>query len=180
MILEPVLTKQNYYRRWLAGEFGNRPQSWNTLEELEKSDYVGPVNIRHTIPGSRYMATNVPKSKCHEVFQEWGVPESQFKFNEPTPDYALTIQGEIFQDYRGLCLTYNTNKVTMREAMKNPLFVTGLQSKILLSKYCDPPSYDWIMNLLDLYQDHVIEFSAFNVKTGYLGLNTIIWEVRKY
>ncbi len=69
----------------------------------------------------------------------------------------------------------------MRPAMKNPDIATGLKAKIVLEQYLNPSDYDCIMELLDIYQDHIIEFSIFEKFVGNIShRNTIIWEVRNY
>lgn len=177
---EPILNKSIYYRRWLSGEFGNRPMAWSNLKDLEKSSYVGPVNIRHIIPGSPHVKLGIPKSQCRKIINESGVPENEFKFNEPMPDDTLIIQGEVMEDHRGLWLTYSKEKASMRVAMQNPLHCRGLSAKMLLQQACDSSSYDWIRALLDDFPSHVVEFSVFRSKVGNLQNNTIIWEVRAY
>jgi hypothetical protein len=40
--------------------------------------------------------------------------------------------------------------------------------------------YDWLQELLEIYPDHVIEFSSYSVPVGNLQRCLVVWEVRKY
>lgn len=178
--MSQILNKQQYYRLWLADELGNRPYSWGDYNALMDSPYKGLVNIRHILPGSPHMKYGVPKSKVLEYLESTGCPVHEFKFNEPLPDHRLTIQGEVSRDHRGLCLFYSQERTVMRKALQNGIQVHGLAAKMLLQKYCDPSSFEWIENLLEKYSDHIVEFSSYDTLVGTQHLNTIIWEVRKY
>jgi hypothetical protein len=176
----PVLTKADYYRRWIAGEFGNRPQVWNSFTDLDQSGYKGFVNIRHRQPGSPYFGYALTRTTALDWIKATGVPVAEFSFNETMPDDRLLIQGELMEDHRGLCLAYSREPTTMRNAMRNPKQVYGLTARQLLKYYCDPYSYDWLLELLTEFPGHVVEWSTYSVLFGTERKNTAIWEVRKY
>lgn len=176
----PVLTKTGYYKRWLDGEFGNKPLAWSSLDALEKSTYRGKVNIRHVKPSSPHIRFGVPVSQCRQAIAEMGLPVEEFRFNEPMPDDKIVLQGEVCDDYRGWNLAYCTDKVTMRQAMADAKHCNGLRAKMLLRLSCDASSYEAIESLLMRYPEHTVEFSVFGCRVGDQRLNTIIWEVRRY
>jgi hypothetical protein len=67
----------------------------------------------------------------------------------------------------------------MRLALaEETLHATGLKAKIILESLLDPTSYDAIIDLLEKYDGHVIEFSCWERKVGIR--RTMIWEVRDY
>lgn len=176
----PVNNKSSYYRRWLAGEFGNRPRAWGHIDELEKSSYVGLVNIRSTVAGSTKTTHHVPKSLCRAKLAELGLPIAEAKFNEAMPDESLLIQGELSCDHCGWRLSYSFDKAVMRTAMQNARHVDGIVARVLLGEFCDASSFDDLSALLDEYPDHVIEFSVYRFPVGDCRRNTIVWEVRRY
>jgi hypothetical protein len=59
--------------------------------------------------------------------------------------------------------------------------VQGLRAQLLLRHYLDESSYSDVVELLTLYEGHVIELSAFDIAVGEQpARNTLIWEVRAY
>lgn len=173
--MKPVLTKTDYYRRWLNGEFGNLLRAWNTWEDLVDSEYRGRLTVRSKQPGqiTRY---NLSFDEAQKYILG---REKYFSFNEPAPDDHLLIQGEVIELVGGLVLSYCCDKVSMREAMSRCKVATGLTAKLLLKQYgqgCE----EWLYDLLDKYVDHVVEFGLYRVPFGTLNSRLIIWEVRSY
>jgi hypothetical protein len=175
-----VVSKANYFPRWMAGEFGNKPRTWASIRELAQSEYTGLVNIRHIVANSPLMYYNIPKSQVANTIRNSLRPDSEFRFNEPLPDDRLLLQGEFCYDHQGWHLTYSRDRVPMRVAMRSASNAKGLAARLLLQGSLDATSYDWCQTLLAKYPDHVVEFSAYAYPVGHLHLNTIIWEVRKY
>ena len=69
----------------------------------------------------------------------------------------------------------------MRDCLKNGIQLNGLNVKMLLLKYIYPNSFNDIMELIDIYPEHVIEFSTYEMPLGdCINRNTVIWEVRQY
>lgn len=174
--MEPVRSKADYYRRWVAGEFGNRPQAWETWGEVVASGYRGPVVVRSRKSGSQLARYRLAfeDAKKHIAGRE-----RDFSFNEPTPDDDLLIQGELERGVGGLALSYCCDKVTMREAMKRCQVVRGLQASILLRRFGQGCEH-WLYELLDAYEGHVIEFGLYRVPFGTHKSRLVVWEVRSY
>lgn len=172
----PVTTKKDYYRRWIAGEFGNRPQAWETWSDLVNSGYRGLVVCRGRKSGSALVRYKLPFYEARDYVKG---KESEFAFNEPTPDDNLLIQGELEITERGLTLSYCCDKIPMRDAMKRFQVVTGLQAKMLLQKF-GQGAEDWLYDLLDKYKNHVIEFGLYSKSFGTHNSKLVVWEVRMY
>ena len=180
-----IRSKQQSYRLWEQGSFGNKLRTWNALEEITKSGYAGTVTMRYKgHHGGGLVAYNVPLSSVPETQRRWiseGAQPDLITFNESAPDEYLLIQGEVTRLSRGLYLFYNREKKKMREALINARSATGLTARIMLEHYLDPSSYEDIQALLALFPDHAIEFSTYNAYLGNIpGRNTIMWEVRNY
>jgi hypothetical protein len=174
MPTEAPKNKVEFYRRYLAGEFGNRPRTWASRDELAASDYEGRVTIRSVDRSGRCLF-NVPVGHALNVTENC-------RFNESMPDDKLLIQGEVCLRPDGLWLTFSQEKgLTMREAMQAPHTARNSTAHRLLQKHMDASSYDDIMAMLLKYGDAAIEFGTYAVKVGNCpNRNTVIWEVRNY
>jgi hypothetical protein len=171
-----IRTKREFYRLWNAGLLGNRPRTWHSLMALTSSDFQGEVTIRNAeVPGWRTQY-RVPVNEAILT----APPGSTF--NESAPDLQLTFQGEVTRREGGLYLRFDcTPNLKMKEAMACAKDAYGLTAKLLLDRYLWPSSRDDLDALLDLYPDHVIEFSAYDRAVGDRPhRNTLIWEVRAY
>lgn len=179
-----VNSKRESYSLLERGAYGNKLRTWGSLSEILDSGYSGTVSMRYKLGWSGFYAYEVNLSKIPSVIKEWvskGANQKQITFNESAPDDLLMMQGELMRDYRGYVLTYSTEKIKMREAMKNPEHASGLTAKIFLEHYLSPSSYSDMQALLDMFPDSVIEFSAYSKFLGNIPWrNTVIWEVRNY
>ena len=178
----PVLTKRDFYRRFQNGEFGNHGPMWNSFEEWAQSGYEGEIAIRTRVKGGpcKY---DLPRRCVHAVtngFIRLGF--SDLHYSAMSPHDRGLISGEVTYSYRGVELCYATGKMPMRDAMAyDARSCYGLEAVGILRRNVDASSFDWLMYLLDAYPDHIVEFTCFSVPWGVIpGLNTVIWEVRKY
>lgn len=177
-----ILNKKENYKLYLKGSFGNKIKSWDSVNSFQNDLYKGSVSVRYKgLPGQFcYYNVNNINLILRDIISKGGKKENVI-INESAPDEHLTIQGELMRNELGLYLFYSTEKGKMRDCLKNGKSINGLRVKLLLEYYLSPSSYDDIMDLLDLYPDHVIEFSTYNKCLGdCTGRNTLIWEVRKY
>lgn len=178
-------SKSEFYRRWLTGEFGNRVHTFMSLAELQASAYRGLVCIRYKVPNSPFCRYNVEYSDLAAAITQLtalGAEPSLMLFNEMCPDDRILLQGEMMRTPHGLELYYSTHKEPMRTALAvAPRRAYGLSANLLLNHYCEPKSFVMLSELLDKYNDAVVEFSVYSVCLGLLpGHNTIVWEVRDY
>lgn len=197
----PVLTKQDFVRRYKMGEFGNASPTYNTLQEFASACYPDwksedLYHIRNRIAGGPTFY-DVPS---RDVRRKWyalvnqGVPEGTLYISAMAPTPLTLFQGEIiqadnvgyeggqYQSNAGLNLIYTQVKKPMRDALKEQSkYATGIMALELLRHYLDYNSQQWIAKLLDWYPSHTIEFSTYGKEWGTVpGFNTVFWEVRNY
>lgn len=180
-----VLTKSDYYKRWLQGEFGNRLRAWQSYADLLASDYTGRVGVRYKEPGSPYCRYAVQIADVPSVISAFvldGADPAKFTIGEMAPDDCITCQGELQQGLNSYDLFYSTlHGKQMRDALRlEPQWASGARVPRILRHFMDGSSYDDVMELIDSYPDHVIEFSCYDRPVGNCRRNTLIWEVRYY
>jgi hypothetical protein len=179
--------KIEHNRRYLQYEFGNRPLAWPNLDELFNSGYDGKVSIRNMVPRggfvSHFPVAELKKGKWPAPF-----PIPNARFNQSMPDEFLTLQGNIRPCITpgGIWLEYSTiPNETHREFTENLTAdrqVGGFEALGRLKIHLWPGDYDWIMHLVETYQDaEAIEFSAYSRAVGNLpNSNCVIWELRNF
>lgn len=194
----PVRTKSDFSRRYRAGEFGNAAPGWDTVDEFlaygRREFGTGPANgIYHlrnrlTAGGVGYYHLSWSAAVARWLEQK---DRGGWYCAEQVPEEVqrtLTLQGEVQQAIPGtgrigLELYYSTVPKVMREALHERAEQThGLKALGLLRAALCPNSYEWLLELLDRYPGHVVEFSTFRKCWGTLfpRYNTIFWEVRLY
>ena len=183
-------SKFGYYLLYENGFLGNKPLTWNSLEEIEQSGWKERICVRGRkgIPRekSRFNLTLDEMTKYVEQLEREGIPKINLTFNQAMPDEHLIIQGEVMRDInsnpRYMHLTYSTVKEPMNRALeKETLCSDGINALFLLKGNLYPPSYDDLQELLELFPDSIIEFSAYDISVGNISnRNAIIWEVRNY
>lgn len=181
----PVLNKNDYYKRYIAGEFGNRLKIWRTYWEWRQSQFLKKIGIRNTEPGSRFCRYDIPRVDVEKVVEEFlqqGCKAETMTFNEAAPDQDLILQGEFVRMPTGLELMYSRVQKQMRLAFLDKTeYATGNHAIQILKHVMDPNSWEWCEYLLEAYPDHVVEFSVYQRYLGSIpGRNTLIWEVRAY
>lgn len=166
-----IATKPQMYDMLERGQFGNQPRT-----NIQLHGYTGAVCVRTLRPGG-------PFKICDTLSEaiKYGVSLRE-RFNLSELMDGVTIQGELQRLPGGLYLRYTTKDLPMRVAWKHhEAHAHGLTAHALLQTHCDPSSYDCLMELLDTYDDAVVEFSAHNRDVGVIPRrNTIVWEVRHY
>jgi hypothetical protein len=168
-----IRNKAQMYALLHAGTFGNLPQVWNTPAELETSGYNGLVMLRCLQAGGK-MYADIPAAEAKALWT------SLYRANERMVDSDIILQGEVCE-CPTLELFCSEAKIHMREALKRGgMHLSGLAAKQMLRRSLDPPSYDNLAELLDLYPAAVVEFSAYCTKVGRHRRNTVFWEVRNY
>lgn len=181
-----VRTKEEMYRLYYEGAFGNKLQTWTSYESLIASGYDGTVTMRYK--GKHGGAWSSFNQKIEEIpleIERWvrqGADPTLIQYNESAPDERLIFQGEVMRDLGFYHLVYSFEKTKMNYAMRNnPLKTKGLHALCVLREYMSTNSYEDLMLLLDNYPDSVVEFSVYEMDLGCLPhRNTIFWEVRNY
>lgn len=184
-----VSSKPLYYELAETYVFGNRFRTWDGVDAWKRSGYDGPIRFRSKVPGSKVFTTHAPfvgRSNVVQAYQNLlanGSHASDIIFCEPAPEQYLTFQGEVCElPGQGLYLRWSTEPdLTNREAMSRPTGVrVGLAAKILLGHFLDPQDYSDVMEILETWPLHVVEFSTYSVQVGTFNRYTVIWEVRLY
>jgi hypothetical protein len=179
-------SKKKAYKIYEEGILFNRLRVWNSIEDIEKSDYRGLVSIRYkgSSRGTGFYAYKIPVGELRSVTDEMrrnGAQINLLTFNENAPDEFLKIQGEIMRDIGGLYFFYSNEKQKMNDALLKGSHMRGLKCQMILHQLMDHVSFEELMDLLDIFKDHVIELGIYSKNLGCIPhRNTIIWEVRKY
>lgn len=182
----PVLTKQDFVRRYAAGEFGNASPTWSSLDEWAASrgwTFGRLFHIRNRIAAAKTwydVSADELKLRWFEALLEYKPDHLYISAMAPTEKTLL--QGEVQRGFNGLDLLFTTIAKPMRDALRDwSRSISGVASCLLLDHFLCPKSLEWLIYLLDEYSDHVVEFSTYSVEWGTVqGFNTVFWEVRKY
>ena len=179
--MKPVLTKQDFVRRYAQGEFGNRSPTWESVEEfLPYGDPSKLYHLRNRVAGGPTYY-NLSPLELKRLYYA-GCYEGDWYVSEMAPTEDTIIQGEVRRSTSYLDFYCSTVVAPMREALeRGGQSLHGMKAVGNLKAYMDHNSYDWLWYLLDTYEDHVIELSVYNRFWGTVPRrNTVIWEVRKY
>ncbi len=182
--LSEITNKKRCYEFYEAGCFGNKALTWSSYEELIQDGWKGEVCMRSKQGIDRINTRyNLSLNQIPAEIASWkklGIPEAMIAFNQSMPDEHLIIQGEVTR-FNVLTLRYSTVKKPMNHAFEEEnIEVTGSPAWHLLKKHLDYFSYENLEHLMEIWQDHVVEFSAYDILIGDLDWNTVFWEVRNY
>lgn len=187
-----IQTKMQMRDLFQRGKFGNRPPSWSAPDFLRlygETQVPHPVGLMYNDkPGTklpRYTERLFTIDEVKEVIGIWldlGCRLERITVSGGGSwDANPILQGEVQYTELGYDLLYTTAPGTMREAMAiEQRTAAGLKAKLLIWTAMDDQSWDCLMELINEYPGHVIEFSCFDKSVGELGWNTIFWEVRHY
>ena len=179
-------SKREMYALYEAGEFGNKLETWPSLDAFYASNVAKRVVMRYKgRAGGAWAAYDLAPSDVPAEAARWkaeGADLSLVTLNESAPDDLLLIQGEVMRSIDYLDLRYSRSKLPMRDALaKDQHHTDGAVAVALLRRYLDPSSYEDLWMLLDRYPDAVVEFSTWNTLVGTSPhRNTVFWEVRDY
>ncbi len=181
--------KLAFYKLFTNGVFGNQTLTWTTLEDYLRSGYRGTIAIRTKGVGTR-CDYHIPFGQVEARYQDFlqaGYAREAINFSQMANDADIVAQGEVMRTTSGLALTYSREQLPMRQALaKSTLTSEGLKAQQLLKTFCCERGYDWIMELLEVWDagtqqlSPVIEWSAYSKPLGTLGWNTVVWELRGY
>ena len=178
----PIDSKPEFYRLWKAGVLGNRPVAWTTLDEALRS---GSPNIafREVGAGGGWWEL-VSRAEASATAERWSAAGRRYTLDAAVPNDRCVLLGEVARTIRGLEGTMAIQPhMSMREAIRTGRLrpVGGSQVLALTEHYMDPSSRDDLWSLLELFDDHVVEFASFDCDVGVTPFrNTIFWECRSY
>lgn len=175
-------TKAEFYQRYHAGEFGNRPRSWPDFAALQAdANWQGQL-----ISARSSTVSNGPiylSQTLDAIRQANGGTLDGLTFVEPIPHHRNLIQGEICRTEGPLELTYSTRLNVPQRDCRGPhgKHASGVVASVMLRHFMYPSDFDHLMELVERFPDAAIEFSVFDCFVGVLPMsNTLIWEVREY
>lgn len=180
-----IATKAEYLRRAAAGLMGNQMPSWPTPEAAVASGYSGDVMVRYAAPDSPWMRADVAMVDVPRVLDEFvaaGADRAKLYLTHMTTQVGRRINGELWRGPGGLYLHYSTAQMHLRASLdRHGRHAERSAAMAVLRWACDPTSLDDLMDLLDLYPDAVIEFTAYDRQMGtHPHREVIVWEVRNY
>ncbi|MBI4116432.1 hypothetical protein HY449_01670 [Candidatus Pacearchaeota archaeon] len=183
-----ILNKTECYALYESGFFGNKARTWNSYEEILKSEWKGGVCMRSKKGVSRKEVRyniKIEDVPLHiEHFQKIGIPEDMISFNQSMPDRNLILQGEVMNYQGGIYLFGTILKKPMNIALAEKSFILENDAAgPLLESRLSAESCRDLQNLLEVFPESVVEFSAYSIPVGNLaetGRNTVFWEVRNY
>ena len=185
-----VLTKQQNYRLWRSGAFGNKLRSWRYVD-WQPSLFNGSVALRALLRNGGgpccYDLAPEHVGVYAQVWNEQGIPFECMMVNEMAPSDILLLQGEYLNDIHsfGSCWGYFLHsriQKPMRIALeRHPEIAQGLRADLLIREAMTPSTHDDWQMLLEQYPGHVFEVSIFDRCLGDTpNRNALVWEVRKY
>jgi len=180
-----IADKQTSFALYEAGDFGNKLRSWRNYSQLRMIHFAGKLTMRYAGEGGQWCKYGVVREDVNELLVKWcdeGADLTKIKFNESAPDERLVIQGEI-QEHpeHHYVLSYSTDQVTMREAMRNPKSMLGKKAIFLLQEHFSKESMRNLKRLFATWPRAIVEFSTYDHMLGDVPENnTVFWEVRNY
>lgn len=174
--------KQDFYRRYTMGEFGNRIGDW-AYEEFLTNGYDGLVGLRFLQAGR----PTIYNLTADHVRNHWDFPfspqEVRVAEQLEQQERRVIINAECcITDTGRLALRYSRLPSKMKPAVpKYGIDVEGILAWEVIRHACNPTSVDDLRELIFTYPNAAIEFTACDRNVGVLPhRNTIIWEVREY
>jgi hypothetical protein len=185
---ETIRNKREFYSLWHNRQLGNSLRTWNTLEEVPLS-FSGHVMVRQAGAIGGGVVEEAPVVLLPALVAsiiKRGIPLRDLRFNECAPDMNARLQGEVRiidgNIYGRLWRRPDKDfgkLIRMRQALEKAEELSGPEVYFLLRQYLSPASHEDVIDLLTMYQGHVVELTAYSHDLGWArGRNTIIWEVR--
>ena len=184
-----IRRKSDMYKLYEQGALGNKLRTWSSTDELAASGYSGSVTLRYKGKAGvgGWCAYDLAPDKVAETVATWvgeGADPKLIVANESAPDERLLVQGDVGRNPAGgggLVFRYSTERVKMRVAMETATHAYGAEASALVGGYLSAGSLADVQELLELYPDAIVEFSAYEMTVGERpGRNAVIWEVRDY
>lgn len=185
--MRALTTKRRFYELWEQGALGNKPRTWNSLEEAVESGFAGAMALRYKgFGGNGPFVTDLALDRLAQELEKLarqGWRKEDFLIAEQLSPGVVPylINGEVMRSHRGLELTFSTANLLMRDALRTSgRSVSGMTAQEVMRHYLGSGDYEEILDLLDVWPDHVVEFSGFGGKVGVYEQRMVIWEVRLY
>lgn len=178
----PVTTKAEMYRRLNAGLLGNTlpaAENWADAERMLR--LPGPFAIRYKRAGGRTLF-NLTADEARDRLR--GEPEGTWNLSGMVRDEDRLCYGHLVDAPGGWSLYYSDTPKPCKLVPSidgcEVKWRRGLDARIYLQTIMDGVGWQTLLDLLDAYPDHCVEFSvlASSVAAGGGPSNTVFWEVR--
>ena len=186
-MIEAITSKPQLVQLFVQGFFGNRVRQWQSVRELMSDPFDRLVVLRQKSRqggGRGITIYGIEKSSLPAVVAELarkGIEEETLYFNEAIIPANVVFQGEIMRIVGGLYLLYSTLPMHMHDALlKEPKHAFGLRAKLLMEHFVCDYGLPCIWDLLERFENHVVEFTVCSKSFGDLSWRTIIWECRGF
>jgi len=157
------------------GAFGNCMRSWDSLDAAVAGGYLGPYYLR----GNETMC--VRKAFEVDLATARKLTRAGDRIYEAPPNEWRVFQGEVMRGVDGLYLYASTAQMPLRTALtEHGVIRKGLEALCDMRRLLCPSSLDEILDLLDDYDGHIVEFTEFDRPIGTHHRRLIVWEVRDY
>lgn len=180
-----ITSKQQMYDLLSSNRLGNTIPQYACLQDWEASGehLVFPYwGVRTRVPGGP-CRLNCPS-------EEVGATIESFRLHVPNISVMIssigrvTWLGEVWDSPGGLICSgveHPPHVHDWRTLMRHPSLWEGVRARKLLREHLNPNSYSDVMELLEEYPEHVVEFSVLDRCYGTIPhRNAITWEVRLY
>jgi hypothetical protein len=179
-----ITSKAQFYDLWTKGVLGNRTRVWTNVEDALKSR-CPQIGFREVGRGGGGAWESGSRADARDTAARWTRLGRRFIMDDGAPSSHAILQGEVCRTFEGLqsYLAVGHGIPPMRISMARGMHTHRgyLATKILLDEYMDPSSRDDLDSLLELYPDHTIEFTSFDIDVGNIpNRNTLIWETRLF
>lgn len=176
-----VTTKRRMYDLLARGAFGHTLPSVETVEEAER--FVaggGAFAVRSKAAGG---PCKYGLNGSDAVRLAASLPAGSWNLSPMLSDPHRVCYGHLYERPGGWHLHYTEAKKPSRLSFSQDgceqLWLTGLSARLYLRRLMDQRGWDTLTDLVDLYPDHVIEFTVMDSAHAAWGpSNTIFWEVR--
>jgi hypothetical protein len=178
-----ITNKRDMLELMHRGAFGVSMRTWYSIEALlADPPESGMVGIRNLTVSAALMKSHLTIVEAVCIATKCQAEGAKLYFQESPPTEHCTIQGEISYVDGILTFFYSRAKLPMRPALAMAgQHEYGFKVLWLLKNELTFDSYNDINELLETYEDHVIEFTAFNRCVGWAkGRNMCVWEVRLF
>jgi len=179
----PIENRQQYFDLWGRDALGNHLRIWKTVEEIPGS--ISEVMVREVNPNG---GGGLVKVTAVATLQKRR-PAQRVVYNELAPDELATMQAYIRKLYGIVYLEATltsreklpTQPERMRQAMRRAKRFEGLQALQIVRNHVSARDFEDIVEMLDAYPGHVLEFTAYACPVGWARhSNVICWELRGY
>jgi len=179
--MTPITDKREMYRRLNSGQLGHTLPGAETLADAERlTRNGGSFGLRFKQAGGR---TEFGLSAAVAMERVRALPADSWNLSPMLDDSRRVCYAHLLDGVGGWSLHYSTDPkpcklMPERDGCKER-HLTGLAARLYLQSIMDFTGWETLLTLVELYPDHVIEFTVMASSVDAFGsTNTIFWEVR--